>query len=1012
MTLRKLVKKSPTPAVHHGLGKVYLAQKDFDKAIKEFDEALKGDPKNVQIYSDLGAAWLEKGKIDLEKAKADSKDPSGGRGMEELGHSLENLNKALELNPNLLEALFNRALCRQNQTLYSQAIADWQEYLSKDPNSQWAVEAKQNLNLLKDKLSRGSADQQSPLESFLNAFRAGDDRTAWEVYRHSYASGGNRVAKELIDNFLGNGVRGEASDTLRAMSYLGQLQLSNTGDSYDSDLASVYGSAPPETRARLSDAREQVSKGYELFRQGKIADSMQLFSSASETFTAAGDNGEALLADYAIAHGATIQPDLEKSKQIFARIIPICEAKGYKWLLAQCLTERAHLQANLNNYSEAIDDSNQALRLSEGLQDGNGTMGSFVQLATFYLFLNDSEKSLAFLQRGIAMAEDERAGRIQLWGMYIATAFNLNNLNLNRAALDYQREALGIALDSHIPIYVSRSYEYVGLSYGNLGLYDEAIQNVHRAYEQGQPIASERSGRNMMANASLKLGDLFRASGEQARALAAYDESASLYEGLGFAHYDYAAHKGKFLAYLADKNDPMASQELAVVLKLFEGYREKILEERQRNFFFDKEQDIYDLAIDFAYSRANDPKRSFEYSETSRARSLLDLLRHGGLVVEGGGGSDLRMSPQVAEARPLDKIRELMPDGVQMLQYAVLKDKVIIWLITKSDFSATITDIDSKKLADDVAESLKLISSGDETGAARELKTLYEILIKPVESSLNQKKLLCIVPDKELNYVPFAALISTTSGRYLVQDYRLTLSPSASVFIHCSIDAKAKFANATERLLVVGNPSFDHKAYPQYPNLAAAEREANGIAALYHSPRVLIGGQATVGVVKAELARSDVAHLAAHYVIDQQSSLSSRLLLARPAGNGEQQAREGGELESRDVCRMKLSHTRLVVLSTCQSGIERQYAGEGPTSFARQFIVAGVPVIVASLWPVVDSESTAQLMIAFHRYRRDGNSTAEALARAQQDMIQGEDSRFRRPYYWASFMTIGGYAAF
>lgn len=1006
------LKKNPTPAVHYGLGKVHLAKKEFDQAIQEFDEALKGDPKNAQLYSDMGAAWLEKGKIDTEKAKSDAAGMTAGKGMEELARSLENLNKALELNPNLLEALFNRALCRQNQNLHTQAITDWQEYLSKDPDSQWAAEAKQNLNLLKDKQARSSSDQKPALESFLTAFRAEDDHSAWEVYRHSYGSTGNNITKALIDTLLAKGVGSETSNSVRAMSYLGRLQLTKTGDSFDSDLARIYGSASPQMLARLSEARQQVTKGYELFRQSKITDSMELFSSARETFDLAGDNGEALLAEYAIAHGAIVQPDLEKSKQILARIIPLCAAKGYKWLLAQCLTERAHLQANLSNYSEAIDDSNQALRISEALQDENGAIGGFVQLASLYLFLNDSQKSLSFVRRGITMAEDERAAPTQLWGMYIAAAFNLHNLNLNRAALDYQREALGIALDSHIPLYISRSYEYLGITCGNLGLYDDAVLNIRRAYEQGQAIANERNGQNMMANASLKLGDVYRTSGNQASALAAYDQSSRLYEGLGFAHYSYAAHKGKFLSYLAENNDQMASQELDTVLKLFEAYRGKILEEQQRSFFFDKEQDVYDLAINFAYLRAGDPKRSFEYSETSRARSLLDLLRHGGLVVEVEGGFELRMPPQVAESLSLDRIQELMPDGAQLLQYAVLKDKVIIWLITKSDFSTTITDIDSKKLTEDVAGSLKLIYSKDETEAATELKRLYEILIKPVESSLNQEKLLCIVPDKDLNYVPFAALISTRSGRYLVQDYRLMLSPSASVFIHCSMDAKAKVINKPEQLLAVGNPSFDRQAYPQYPNLAAAEREANGVAALYHSPRVLIGQSAGVETVKDELARSDVAHFAAHFVIDPHSSLSSKLLLAGPESNGGQPARDGGELESRDVCRMKLSRTRLVVLSACQSGIEREYGGEGPTSFARQFIVAGVPVIVASLWPV-DSEATAQLMVAFHRYRKTGQlTTAEALRRAQLEIIEGDDPRYRRPYYWAAFVMIGGDAEF
>src|SRR5206468_3319352 len=113
LTLLDALKKNPTPAVHHGLGKVFLAKKEFDRAIKEFDEALKSDPKNPQLYSDLGAALLETGKVDVEKGRSDPSSPLAGKGMEELGRAVEKLNQALEFNPSLLEALFNRALCHQ-----------------------------------------------------------------------------------------------------------------------------------------------------------------------------------------------------------------------------------------------------------------------------------------------------------------------------------------------------------------------------------------------------------------------------------------------------------------------------------------------------------------------------------------------------------------------------------------------------------------------------------------------------------------------------------------------------------------------------------------------------------------------------------------------------------------------------------------------------------------------------------------------------------------------------------
>src|SRR5262249_612305 len=76
---------------------------------------------------------------------------------------------------------------------------------------------------------------------------------------------------------------------------------------------------------------------------------------------------------------------------------------------------------------------------------------------------------------------------------------------------------------------------------------------------------------------------------------------------------------------------------------------------------------------------------------------------------------------------------------------------------------------------------------------------------------------------------------------------------------------------------------------------------------------------------------------------------------------------------------------------------------------SRTFLAAGVPLVVATLWQVA-SDQAADLMIDFHRRRtRDHLSTAAALRQAQLNMIGG-DSRFKRPYYWAAFVPIGGYS--
>ena len=109
---------------------------------------------------------------------------------------------------------------------------------------------------------------------------------------------------------------------------------------------------------------------------------------------------------------------------------------------------------------------------------------------------------------------------------------------------------------------------------------------------------------------------------------------------------------------------------------------------------------------------------------------------------------------------------------------------------------------------------------------------------------------------------------------------------------------------------------------------------------------------------------------------------------------------------------MKLTRTRLVVLSACQTGIERSYRGEGAIGLARPFIAAGVPVVVASFWEV-DSEATANLMISFHNHRKKERiSSVEALRRAQLDAIHNSQPNERATFGWAAFVAIGGYATF
>jgi hypothetical protein len=100
--------------------------------------------------------------------------------------------------------------------------------------------------------------------------------------------------------------------------------------------------------------------------------------------------------------------------------------------------------------------------------------------------------------------------------------------------------------------------------------------------------------------------------------------------------------KEQLLTRIAQGDVVGAKEELARVLNDYEEQRSKILEYSNRNSFFGKEQDIYDVAIDFARAHSSE-KEAFDYSERSRGRSLLDASTADWQVADTAGVPEPRL---------------------------------------------------------------------------------------------------------------------------------------------------------------------------------------------------------------------------------------------------------------------------------------------------------------------------------------------------------------------------------
>jgi CHAT domain-containing protein len=108
----------------------------------------------------------------------------------------------------------------------------------------------------------------------------------------------------------------------------------------------------------------------------------------------------------------------------------------------------------------------------------------------------------------------------------------------------------------------------------------------------------------------------------------------------------------------------------------------------------------------------------------------------------------------------------------------------------------------------------------------------------------------------------------------------------------------------------------------------------------------------------------------------------------------------------------------LVVLSACRAAAGR-VTGDGIAVFARSFMYAGVPTVVASVWDVAD-EPTNHLLPQFYRAWLSGATKAVALRSAQLLLLRdlragririetpvGAVTLPEHPMFWAGFAVIG-----
>lgn len=399
---------------------------------------------------------------------------------------------------------------------------------------------------------------------------------------------------------------------------------------------------------------------------------------------------------------------------------------------------------------------------------------------------------------------------------------------------------------------------------------------------------------------------------------------------------------------------------------------------------------------------------AFSVSERLRARALTDWLRATGQV-------------SAAEERSgftsLHEVQRALGPWEALLAFQVAPWEDLTgdfgggsWVIAVTRGSARAYPLPGRselRRAVDLYTGLFEGRDGSETTPSVHL---YGQLLAPALADLPAGiDRLILVPDDALHRLPFGALRPAPDAPPLAATHRLSVAPSATLWLGWRRDARAGrvLRASTEApvrapALVLAAPTAPvDPSGSDLPPLRHARREGRAVAAaLGGETELALGAGASEALLAgADLRRFGVLHLAAHAVTDEDHPERSAVVLT-PSPAAEQPG-EDGLLRAGEIASLDLGG-KLVVLSSCRSAAGTVLRGEGVMSLGRAFFQAGARTVVASLWPVRDDE-TAALFESFYRHLARGETVAAALQAAQAERRAAGAPASA----WAAFVVLG-----
>jgi CHAT domain-containing protein len=937
-----------------------------DDALKQLRRAAESAPADADLMNDLLAAYLASYEV--------SHKPS------ELIAGLEIAERTRALHGAPAEALFNRALATEGLFLHEQARLSWARYLNADPNSLWADEARFHLARLEEDTERDLWP--SVRDKLVQAAQAGVPAHVVEQLIGRFTQKARLWAEEELLPAWGRawekGDTASAVRNLRLARAIGVALADHHGERMVQDaVATVDAARGRSARLRiLAQGHRAYAQGLELYRAAHDAEAMERFMNAAQQLASVASpysrwaRFRAILCAYYTGENRGVLSALSTlEREVSGRSYPSLRGRA---LLLQGMTHQ-----RLAQMSDALRCYRLGLAAFTPTGETEHIAAAHLMIAENLRYQGDSED--AWKHRLEALALSHRiGGSLYYYNALRDGAEDLLRQGEIRTALALQNEMLIWSRRENDKLITIETL--LARSKTQLRLRDarRATHDLDQAAEFLKEVPPGERRLRLATDLQLVRADLNLASAVTEQSISTAIVWAT-HRRDRFRLPNLFAKRAE--ARLSAGDLDSAASDLAAAIHESEQQRSEIDEEPFRVSYLDQNRPLYDQMIALQMQRMR-PELAFEFAERVRARYLMERTRSG------------TVKPLVI---PLRALTARMAPKTTLVEFAVLADHTIVWLIGRGDFEVVELPLGRAALEREVSQLRGHLGGGQKAALNRSIEVLSRDLLPRVLAHLPVGGRLVIVPDECLYFIPFSLLRHPVSGRYLIEEAILSYAPSAALYLQ-ALDLERQKSEPPNSVLVLANPELDPAAFPSLRPLPGAVTEAANIAALYPVADVLSGRAATRAAFLASAPQYEIVHIAAHALPNFEYPLLSVLPLAPSAG-------EGNALYAHEIEHLDLHHTRLVVLGACSTALGRLSPSEGVFSFARSFLVAGVPAVIASLWSI-DDRATESLLSEFHRRLRSGEDMAAALREAQLQFLYGNQAG--ESPTWAAFQIIGG----